>query len=139
MIPEGALDAPAGVIDLAEEEIPGYLPALRGVVCKAVLGPAQQDAAVAGAHGPGQKAAPGGAECQVDPTLGTGTHQGGGGAGVGEGENATEGMEGKASGGLLFPVDHHGLSLQRQVGVLAGDKQGVEQMFHGRTSRLSRR
>ena len=40
-------------------------------------------------------------------------------------------MQRKARDLLLFPVDNNIFTVKRQVGVFAGDKQGVEQLSHG--------
>ena len=134
VIPAGALDAPPGVVHLAEHHAPGQAAAGERIVRRPVLGPAQQHTAGALAADPGQEAAPGGAEGQGDVPVCAGSHQGGGGPGVGEGDDAGQGVEGVAGHCLLAPVGYHVLPVQGEVDVLAGDKERVQKMSHDGSS-----
>ena len=88
VIPAGSLDAPAGIVQLAEDHVPGDAAASFRVVRNAVLLPAEQDISAVLSADPRQKAAPGGAEGQADALLRAGAHQRRGRAGVGEADDA---------------------------------------------------
>ena len=77
VIPSGALDTPAGVIDLAEDHTAGNAAAGGGFVRRAVLDTPEQDVSRGAPGDPGQKPPARRAEGQRDSVLCTGAHQGG--------------------------------------------------------------
>ena len=62
VVPAGALDAPAGVEQLAEDHSAADLTALSGIIPGPILCPAEQDVSVPLAAHPGQKFSSGGTE-----------------------------------------------------------------------------
>ena len=134
VISSGALDAPAGVIDLAEDHTAGNAATGGELVRRAVLGSPEQDVSRGAPGDPGQKPPARRAEGQRDSALGAGAHQGGRGTGVGEGDNAAQGMERVAGGLLMLPAGDHIFAVQGQIDVLRGHEEGVQQLSHGVSS-----
>ena len=84
VVTRGALQDPAGVIDLAEDEPAGVAAALIGIIGHAILRLPQEDVAMLFADGACQKLPARGEKRDVHTALHAGTHQGGTCAGVGE-------------------------------------------------------
>ena len=134
-----ALDAPAGVVQLAEDHIARDAAALRRVVSHAVLHSAQEHVSVFFADGPGEKAAAGRAERQPDAALCAPAHERRGGSGIAEADDPGERVQREAANLVPVAADDDIFPVETQVGVLRGDKQRVEQLFHGASSMLARR
>ena len=134
MVAGGALQRPAGVVDLAQNEAACIAAALRGVIGHTVLNLTQQYIASLLAHGAGQKASLRGEKHKVDTPAGAGAHQGGAGPGVGEADDAFQRVQGKPCTLLLVAADDNIFAIQRQIIVCAEHEQRVEQLSHGVTS-----
>ena len=134
MITEGAFDAPAGVVELAEDHVPRNPAACDRVVRRPILCPAEQHVPGILSANPGQKAPSGRAKGQSDPLFSACAHQSGGRAGIGKGNDSLQRVKGVAGNGLFFPIGDHILSIQCEVDVLPGYEQHVEQLLHGFSS-----
>ena len=134
-----AFDAPAGVVQLAEDHAARDAAALRRVVGHAVLHPAQEHIPVFLAAGAGEEAAAGRAERQTDAALCAPAHERRGGPGIAEADDPIERVQREAADLVPVTADDNIFPVEAQVGVLRGDKQGVEQLFHGVSSMLARR
>ena len=137
MIPKGALDAGSTVAQLAENHGSGNFTAPEGIIGNPVLLPAQKHIAAAFPADPGQEPAPGRAEGKADAIFRTLAHEGRRGPGIGKADNGLEGVQRIPGNDLPLPVGQHILSLQGQIDVLGGDKEGVEQLLHGVSSRAA--
>ena len=134
MIPFGPFDAPAGVMQLSENHTFSNAAALSRVVCRPVLSSAEQDIPPAPTTYSGQKLSPGRAESQPYIPLGTGAHQGGRGSSIGKSDDALQRMERIASYCFLVPVCHDIFSIQRQINVFRGNKEGIQKSLQRASS-----
>ena len=134
-----ALDAPAGVVQLAKDHVARDAAALCRIVGHAVLHPAQEHIPVFLADGAGEELAAGCAERQTDAALCAPAHERWGGPGIAEADDPIERVQREAADLMPVAADDDIFPVKTQVGVLRGDKQGVEQLFHGVSSMLARR
>ena len=136
MVALRALNAPAGVIELAEDHIARNAAALRRIVRRAVLHPAQQDVSVLLADASGKEPADRRAEGQADAALRAAAHERRRRACIAERNDPRKRMQGKARDLLLFPVHDDIFPVERQICVLTGDKERIEKLSHGVSSML---
>ena len=134
VVPAGAFDAPACVVDFPKHHVSGDAAGRAWVICHPVLGPPEKDIPGAFPSGSGQEAPPWRAEGQGNVSFRAGPHQGRGGTGIGEGDDSLQRVEWIA--GQFFPVlvGHNVFSVQGEVDVLGGDEKGVQQVLHNGSS-----
>src|SRR5699024_10867657 len=128
MVPRGALEHPAGIVYLAENETFCQPDALIRRIRGAVLRLAQQYVAALFAGGPCKETAALGEEHKVYAAPGTRAHERRGRPGIGEGEYPLERVKGEARGLCFAAADDDVFPVQAEIAVLAQDKQRVEQL-----------
>ena len=134
MVPRGALQHPASVIDLSHHEAPRIAAALVGIVRHTVLLLAQQNVAPFLPGDTGQKPALRREKTKIDSTCRAGSQQGGAGSRVGKAQNTFQRVQGKAGGLGVAAAHHNGFAVQRQIGILGQHKERVEKLSHDMTS-----
>ena len=130
MVAAGALNAPPRVVQFAENHHPRNAAGLRRVIRNTVLHPAEQHVAAAFAAAAREKTAARRTEREADVPFCTGAHKRRRSAGIAEAENAGKRVQGKTRGHLSVAIYHNVFTVKRQIGVLRGDEQRVQQFFH---------
>ena len=130
MVPCGAFEYPAGVIDFAQDEALGQPKALVWGVRRAVLRLTQQDIAAFLAYSACEEPASRCEKGQVDAAFDAGAHERRGSAGVGKGENALKRVQRETRDLLALAADDHVFAIKAEVAVLGEDKERVQQLSH---------
>ena len=108
-----------------------------------VLRLAQQHIAALFPDCAGQKLAARAEKAQVNAQPGAFAHQGRAGPGIAEADDALQRVQRNAGQLRLGAVYHHGFAVQREIGILGQNVQGVQQLSHTvspkGSSRCSRR
>lgn len=134
MVAGGTLQHPAGIVNLAQDEIAGVGAAAGLAGRNFILRLPQQNIAAFLAHRAGQKAPLRREEAQVDAQTAALAHQGGGGTGVAEAEDAFQRVQRHSADFGLVAADGHIFAVQREVGAFVQHEQGVQELPHDVTS-----
>ena len=134
MVAGGAFQNPAGIVDLAQNEIPRIPAALQLAVGNAVLRLTEQDVAVLLAHSPRKKLSVRAEKAHVNARFCTLAHQSGRGPGPAETDDALQGVERHPADLDFLAADHNVFAVQRKIRILAGNIEGVQQLSHGVSS-----
>ena len=139
MIPLCALNAPAGIIQLAEYHAPGDTAAFGLVIRRPILCPPKQHIAVDLAAYPYKEPAPRRAQRHAYAPFCTFAHQCRRKPGIGKANYALQRVQRIAGKLLLIPVRDCVFAVKGQVNILRHGIQRVKQLFHGSTSIALRR
>ena len=139
MVPCGAFEYPAGVLQFGRDEQTSDADARIFLICQTVLRPAQRHVSAHFSCHAGEKAAVLRQKAEGYIPFGTGPHQGGASARVAHRDHAFEIVERHPAD--FFPLlRHHDIfPIQRQIGIGRGDIQRILQNSHNPSSSFRQR